>query len=54
MAHLFKLMELDSLPEHCAGGDGLLGFVRNVSLLGLGGHDMPYSFVQKVYRLIET
>ena len=32
VAHLFKLMDLDSLPEHCAG-DGLLGFVRNVSFL---------------------
>ena len=32
VAHLFKLMDLDSLPEHCAG-DGLLGSVRNVSFL---------------------
>ena len=32
VSHLFKLMDLDSLPEHCAG-DGLLGSVRNVSFL---------------------
>ena len=32
VAHLFKLMDLDSLPEHCAG-DALLGSVRNVSFL---------------------
>ena len=32
VAHLFKLMDLDSLPEHCAG-DRLLGSVRNVRFL---------------------
>ena len=47
VAHLFKLMDLDSLPEHCAG-DGLLGFVRKVSLLRLGAHGMTHSFVQIV------
>ena len=43
VAHLFKLMDLDALPEHCAG-DGSLGSVcKNASNAGFlflwGGHD---------------
>ena len=39
-AHLFKLMDLDSLPEHCPG-DGPLGAVcsKRVSALLFRGHD---------------
>ena len=48
MAHLFKLMDLDSLPEHCAG-DGMLGSVRNVSFLLSGGHDVV-CFLVSFYR----
>ena len=40
VAHLFKLMDLDSLPEHCAG-DGPLGAVcaKRVSALLFRAHD---------------